>query len=70
MSLSETAYAALRGSKRSSESFSDVVLRLLHETRKNPLAFSKRRRTFLVDAPAHLEESEQGRAGDDPYAGA
>lgn len=69
VALSEPAYLALRRAKRERESFSDVVLRLLVD-QKDPRGFTRRRHRFLLDAQQHLQEADEGRAGEDPYAGA
>jgi predicted CopG family antitoxin len=56
VSLSPAAYAQLRKAKATSESFSDVVLRLLAEAKsaqRDPSAFTKRRHG-LVDSPTRL----------------
>ena len=53
ISLSEEAYKEMKAAKRKDESFSDVALRLLHETKQRPLS------DFAGKWPGPMEELDE-----------
>lgn len=64
VALSQVAYAALRKERKSHESFSDVVLRLLeesHRARKDPASFLQRRTRRRIPVEEHLRLIEEER---------
>ncbi len=65
VSLSDPAFAALRKEKRHGESDSDVVLRLIDETRrlrKDPMSFLRGRpHREMMDAEEHLQWLDEMR---------
>lgn len=67
VALSREAYQALRKAKQPQESFSDAVLRLLHEHRareRDPWKFVRARRRHLLDTESRLAEVEAWRDAD------
>lgn len=71
VALSEEAYARLRRAKRETESFSEVVLRLLDtspDAREDPASFADLPHRFLMTMEEHLEEVRLGREEEeDPW---